>query len=231
MTRRKSIVIAAASATVLLVAFGGGALAASGVLSPKEESQAIIDDAASQLGVEPSELSSALRQALKNRIDAAVDAGRLTEEQAAELKEGIDSGELPLLGHGPYGGPDFHGPGFAHFGRGAVFAAAASYLGLTEAELREQLDDQSLAEIAKEKGKSVSGLVQTMVAAATSEIDEAVVDGKLTKEQANALKADLDSRVESLVNGELRHGAFGHHPGWSRSESPRGPPFFFGPSA
>ena len=236
MSRRKSTIIAAAGATVLLVVFGGGALAASGVLTPKEETQAIIDDAASQLGVEPSELSTALRQALKNRIDAAVEAGRLTDEQAAELKERIDSGELPFLGHGLYGGPGFggrgfHGPGFGHLGQGAVFAAAASYLGLTEAELRDELEDQTLAEIAKTQGKSVPGLVQAIVNAAKDEIDEAVADGKLTKEQAAALEANLDSRIESLVNGELRHGAFGHHPGWSRSESPRGPPFFYGRSA
>ena len=231
MSKRKASVVAGAGAAVLLVAFGGGALAASDVFSPKEENQAIIDDAASQLGVEPSELSDALKQALKNRIDAAVEAGRLTEAQAAELKERVDSGDFPLLGHRAFGHPDFHGPGFGHVGHGAVLAAAATYLGLTEAELRARLDDQTLAEIAKERGKSVSGLVRTMTAAAERELDEAVANGKLTKEQAEAIKADLDSRIESLVNGEGPRGPFGHHPGWSRSDSPRGPPFFFGPSA
>ena len=236
MSKRKASVVAGAGAAVLLVAFGGGALAASDVFSPKEERQAIIDDAASQLGVEPSELSDALKQALKNRIDAAVEAGRLTKAQAAELKERIDSGDFPLLdpllGHRTFGHLDFHGPGFGHVGHGAVLAAAATYLGLTEAELRARLDDQTLAEIAKERGKSVSGLVRTMTTAAEQELDEAVANGKLTKEQAEAIKADLDSRIESLVNGEGRpRGPFGHHPGWSRSDSPRGPPSFFGPSA
>ena len=41
------------------------------MFSPSEESKAVIDDAASQLGVEPSELSDALKQALKNRVDEA----------------------------------------------------------------------------------------------------------------------------------------------------------------
>ena len=66
-------VLVAGIAVVLFVGLGAaGAIAASGVLSPEEESKAIIDDAASQLGVEPDELSGALEQALKNRIDAAV---------------------------------------------------------------------------------------------------------------------------------------------------------------
>ena len=232
MTKRKTSVIAASGTAALLVVFGGGALAAGDVFSPKEESQAIIDDAASQLGVQPSELSSALKQALKNRIDAAVDAGRLSEEQAAHLKQRIDSSDFPLLGPGVYGHRGLHGPGFGHVGQGAVLAAAAAYLGLTEAELRNQLEDQTLAEIAKEQGKPASGLVQAMVTAAEREIDEAVADGKLTTEQADAIKASLEARIEGLVNGEAPRGGFGHHPGWSRSDSPRGPPRFWeGPSA
>lgn len=182
-----------------------GAIAANGVLSPQEESKAIIDDAASQLGVEPDELSGALEQALKNRVDAAVEAGQLTKEQGNALKERIDSEEFPLLGRGLHGpGMDGHGPG--HVGRGEVFASAASYLGLTEAELREQLDGKTLAVLATDKGKSVSGLVDAMVAAAEKTIDAAVADGKLTKEQAEELKAGLEERMTGLVNGELGHG-------------------------
>ena len=62
--------IAVAAVAVGLVATG--AVAASRALSPGEESKAVIDDAAGQLGVEPSALRDALKQALKNRIDEAV---------------------------------------------------------------------------------------------------------------------------------------------------------------
>jgi polyhydroxyalkanoate synthesis regulator phasin len=204
MKRIPRNVLVAGVAAVLFVGLGAaGAIAASGVLSPEEESKAIIDDAAAQLGVEPSQLSAALEQALRNRIDAAVEAGQLTEEQGKVLKEKLDSGDFPLLGRPFYGGPGFHGHGPGLAGRGEVFAAAASYLGLTEAELREQLDDQTLAEVAKEEGKSVSGLVDAMVAAASTSIDQAVEDGKLTKEQGSRLKDGLEARLTDLVNGEL----------------------------
>ena len=67
MSRRKKLMYVAGVSGVTLVIAGlgaAGAIAASDLFSPGEESKAIIDDAASQLGVEPSELSDALKQAL-----------------------------------------------------------------------------------------------------------------------------------------------------------------------
>ena len=108
VTRRRWLSFGAggAAAVVLIVGLGAaGAVAASRILSPNDESKAVIDDAAAQLGVKPQELSDALEQALKNRIDEAVDAGRLTEEQGKRLKDRIDGEEYPLLlGPGANGG-------------------------------------------------------------------------------------------------------------------------------
>ena len=114
MTRRTKLTFwaGAAAIAVLVVGLGAaGAIAASQVLSPREETKAVVDDAASQLGVKPEALSEALKQALKNRVDAAEEAGRLTEAQAKELKARIDSDEFPLL-FGPGGGHP--GPGYGH---------------------------------------------------------------------------------------------------------------------
>jgi polyhydroxyalkanoate synthesis regulator phasin len=227
---------------VLLVAGLGaaGAIAASRMLSPSEESKAIIDDAASQLGLEPSELSDALKRALKNRIDEAVEDGRLTEEQAAELKGRIDESEYPMLG-GPWKlglGP--LGPGldgvrpFGHFADFAILSTAAEYLGLSEEALREALEDSSLAEIAKDHGKTAAGVVQHLVATQTKRIDAAVEDGKMTDEHATALKANIEDRIEAFVNAELRWRSHGDRQRfWPGSGSPRAPPLspFGGPSA
>ena len=237
MTRRKKLVLAAGVAAVALLAVGGtaGAIAASGLLSPEEQSKAVIDDAAEQLGVEPQALSDALKQALKNQVDEAVDAGRLTEQQGDALKKRIDSGEYPLLfGHGFRDGPRFlGGPGFfGHPVHMEVLVTAASYLGMTEAELREALEDKTLAEIAKDKGKSASGLVNALVAAQEKRIDQAAADGRITEQQATELKARLTEHVQALVNGEFRGMRDGWHRGpWRGSFSPRGPPGFVGPIA
>ena len=235
MTRRKQVTFAAGAAAVALLVAGlgaAGAIAASGIFSSNDESEAVIVDAASQLGVEPSELSDALKQALKNRIDEAVDDGRLTEERASELKERIEADDYPLLfGRGGHRGPGGLGV-YGRHGHFEALATAASFLGLTETELREELEDKTLAEIAKEQGKTVAGLVQQLVATQTKRIDDAVTEGKLTQEQATELKAALQERMEALVNGELRRSRDGrHHRFWPGSGSPRAPPTFGGPSA
>src|SRR6266511_3920409 len=81
--RRKLV---AGAAAALAVAGGGVAVGATAFGSPKEESQAVIADAAKQLGIEPAKLSAALKQALENRVDAAVAAGRITKAQGDPLK-------------------------------------------------------------------------------------------------------------------------------------------------
>jgi polyhydroxyalkanoate synthesis regulator phasin len=239
MTKPTKLTIAIGAAGVTLVVAGlgaAGAVGASWVLSPSEDSKAVIDDAASQLGVEPSELSDALKQALKNRVDEAVEDGRLTEEQANELEVRIDANEFPLLGALGFHGYEMHGgpgPGrLGLFGHFELFETAASYLGLTEAQLREELRDATLAEIARERGKSVEGLVQQLVATQTKRIDEAVAEGRISEEQAANLEAELGERTEALVNGEWRmRGDEPRRRFWPGSGSPRAPPSFGGPPA
>lgn len=235
MTSRRKVAIAAGTGGLVLVvgALGAaGAIAASKAFSPGEESKAVIDDAAAQLGVEPSELSDALRQAFENRIDEAVDEGRLTEEQAERLKDRLQASEYPLLFGlgGPrlhHGRSGFHGP----FKNGALLKAAASYLGMTEAELREALRDQTLADLARENGKTAAGLVDELVATQTKRIDEAVDEGRLTDEQAADLKEGLEARMEALVTGELRRLHADEHRFRPGSWAPRAPPAHRGPSA
>jgi hypothetical protein len=198
--KRRFIVFAA----VALVAVGSGAaFAATQLGSPRQESQAIVNDAAQQLGIEPSRLSDALKKALQNRVDAAVAAGRMTKAEGDALKARIASEELPIfLGGG-------HRIGFGH---GADLGAATSYLGLTEAELRTQLAaGKSLAQIAGDRGKSVDGLIQAFVDAATKELEAAVAAGRLTEAQKQLILGDLKARITEHVNGTMP--AFHRGPG------------------
>jgi len=195
-----------------LVAGGGAAIAGTGVLSPKQERQAFLDDAAKQLGVTPSALSAALKGALKKRIDAAVAAGRITKAEGDRIKARIDAGDVPLflgpgLGRGRDGFRDHQG--FEHR-PGAHLEAAASYLGLTVQQLHDRLEGgKSLAQVAKAQGKSVDGLVQAMLAEKTKALDDAVKAGKLTKADRDDLVAGLKERITDLVNG--RFPEHGHH--------------------
>jgi len=198
--------ITAGAVALIVVGVTGAAIAATNALSPKVERKAIIDDAAKQLGVKPSDLDAALKQALKNRVDAAVKAGRLTKAEGDRIKARIDAGDVPFLFPGRRGF-GFKRDGFHHHGlrgHGPDLDAAASYLGLSEAELRTQLDGgKTLAQVAKDKGKTVDGLVDAMLADKKKRIDAAVAAGKITKAQGDEFVAGLKARVTDLVNGRF----------------------------
>src|SRR5947199_1876791 len=91
------------------------------------------------------------------------------------------SGGLAAAAILPNGGPDLpwqiwtntaaramkNGPG----AKSSVFAAAASYIGITEAQLRTELGtDKSLADVAVAHGKTRDGLIQALLAAQQQEI-------------------------------------------------------------
>src|SRR5439155_1310146 len=88
MDRKLKLKVGAGVAAAAAVAGGGAALAADRFGS-SSDSQAVVNDAAKQLGVTPSALSSALKKALENRIDAAVAAGRLTKAQEQQILSGL----------------------------------------------------------------------------------------------------------------------------------------------
>jgi hypothetical protein len=190
-------------ATLAAVGVAGGALAASGTFDPKAEKQAFLNDAAGRLGVSSSKLEDALKAAAIDRVDAALAAGRITKDQADAMKAAINAGELPLSP--AFGFPA--GPGLgehrAFFG-GDVLDAAATYLGLTEDQLRTQLmAGKSLADVAKAQGKTVDGLKQAMTTAFQSRLDAAVKSGALTSAQRDQLLADFKSSLDDFVDSQL----------------------------
>jgi hypothetical protein len=203
---KQLIVIGAA---VAILAIGGGAAVAGGGLG--DDQDAFLNDVAKRLNVTPAALSAALKGARDDRIDAAVAAGTITKEQGEALKQRSAQGGLPFFGGGrPHGGFGHHGP--------ASLAAAATYLGLTPAELRTQLESgKTLAQVAKAEGKTVDGLEKALTADAKAKLDAAVKAGKLTQAQADALLKRLTDRLDDLVNGTAgprMHpdgDGFGHH--------------------
>ena len=164
----------------------------------------MIDDAAAQLGIPSAKLSDALKKALADRIDAAVAAGRLTKTEGDKLKQRIQSGDFPLFGRG------FHHR-FGHFGPFSGLNRAASYLGLTEAQLRTELGSgKTLAQIAEDHGKSADGLVDALVAAAKKKLDDAVSAGHMTQAEEDEMLSGLKERITNLVNARLpAHPGFG----------------------
>jgi polyhydroxyalkanoate synthesis regulator phasin len=215
MTRIQKIAVG--GALVLAVSGAGGAVAATKLRTPEQESRAVLNDVAGQLGVTPERLSNAFKTALKNRIDQAVKDGHLTQAEATRMKAAIDRESVPMLGPGfgfGHGGPRLHRE---HHG----LEAAAKYLGMTEAALRTQLQSgKTLAEVAKDRNKSVDGLVTALVAEKKARIEQAVKDGHLSQAQADELVTGIKEHVTAMVNGRFERRRE-HHFG---PLGPRGPP-------
>ena len=199
MNRRHRRNVAIGAVAALAAAGGGVAYAATSASDPQDQ---LLNNAAQRLNVRPQELRDALAGAFGDQLDAAVKDGKLTQEQADDIKQRVKEHGVPLGGFGGPGGPDGrggpHGPFLA-----PGFDAAAAYLGLTEAQLRRRLaSGDSLADVARAEGKSVDGLEQALVAAAKTQLDRAVADGKLTDAQRDEGLKQLQEHVGDLVAGK-----------------------------
>lgn len=82
--------------------------------------------------------------------------------------------------------------------QGSHLAAAAEYLGLSVAELQDQLQaGTSLADVAAAQGKSVAGLEGALVAVIQDTIN---TNGTLTEQEKAAALEQAKSRIETMVN-------------------------------
>jgi hypothetical protein len=141
----------------------------------------------------------------------------VTAETAA-FGDGVRSyglGDGRLGGRGFGGGlgpsPEAAGPGFGlrRF-LGPGLAAAATYLGVSAAQLQSELQNgQTLDQIAKGQGKSLDGLVAAMVAQLKKGLDTAVSNGLITQAQANRLASRLEARLKDMANGIRQPKGFG----------------------
>jgi hypothetical protein len=167
--------------------------------------------AATYIGITEAQLRTELGTD-KSLADVAVAHGKtrdgliaaLTAAQQQDIatlvdQKGIGARPNPANGFGP--GPGFgRGPGDRV--TGDSIAAAATYLGTTEADLQTKIRaGQTLAQIANATaGKSREGLVNALVADATTKIDAAQKAGTITADQATQLKTNLSTRLAQLVD-------------------------------
>ncbi|WP_282941654.1 DUF2680 domain-containing protein [Paenibacillus sp. RC67] len=92
-----------------------------------------------------------------------------------------------------------------------ILEEAAAILNMDKATLSASLKEKSLVELAKEKGISEADLIDKLKTMRSKKIDEAVKAGKLTAEQAEKMKANMEKHLKFMVNhkGGFWHGKHG----------------------
>jgi hypothetical protein len=191
--RKQMITIALASGLGL----GGAALAVPGIASAADSATTT---AASGLADRVAHLKTALAGLVKD--------GTITQAQADKVASTLAAQAPPPGGRG-------HGPG----GPGRLAPeTVAKILGITVDELRTaEQSGKTLTQIAAAEGISKADLVSKLVAAAKTQLAADVKAGRLTQAQADAISANLSTRIGEMVERV-------HQPHGMRGDGPDGPP-------
>jgi len=96
--------------------------------------------------------------------------------------------------------------------RGGHSAEIADLLGLSTEELRDAMTEgQTLAEVAEANGVSRDDLVAAIKEQHQQKLDDALADGRIDADQATERSAQLDERIETMVDRTLsERSGFGH---------------------
>ncbi len=152
---------------------------------------------ATEHGVDPAGVVNAVVTALTQRIDEAAAQGKIDANRAEQAKQKLPDVANRLVNETK------QRRGFRILKDAAK--AAAKEIGVSDSDLKQaRKDGKSIAQVAKDHGKSVDDVVNAIVKAATTDIDQAVKDGKLDAKKADEIKQKLPDRVKQLVNREPR---------------------------
>jgi polyhydroxyalkanoate synthesis regulator phasin len=173
--------------------------------------QQFLQDLASRLGVSVDTLQGDIKDTEKALIDKAVTDGKLTQNQANDLKTRIDNGENVQLGQ-ILGN---HRKGI----RGVVndiIGEAATVLGLQKSDVTDGLKaGTSLNDIANAHGASTAGFHAKLLAQVKTDLDAQVASGDITQAQADQAYQMFSDNIDKITNGT--RGDFGpgfrHGPG------------------
>lgn len=190
------LVIASAFVVAALVLANSAGAQEGGSERPGDK---FIAETAERLGISAEELTSAMTDAQVELIDTAVADGRLTEEQAAKLKERIEAyGPLSVIGL-----RQRHDGGLLCRGARLVTGAAAEVLGKEPAEVAAGVKSgESLAEQASAQGMGLDEFKTALLEAVKSALQAKVDEGKITQEQADRVFAGIEKNIDRIVNFE-----------------------------
>ena len=148
---------------------------------------------AEKLGISEDDLTTAVKEVELKMIDEALAEGRITEEQAAEMRERVESGELRFPGRGHQGARCFLA--------GRMVDLSAEVLGVERSEIIDGLQDgRSLAQIAEDHGMGVDEFKAEVTGAVESNLAEKVEEGYITQERAERMLERFTNNLDRIIN-------------------------------
>ena len=182
-------------------------------LQARRDEQITLADIFRENGLDPDAIAAEVKTEITSKIEQAVTDGRLTQEQADQMLEGLDDAIDRALNT-----PEALRAGMRGLierGRQARQRAAEmlshSLVGtvaeMTGAEpqdiVKEWREAGTLAAVIEAHGLSVDDVVSATEAAITEKVNETVAEGKLSEEQAAQILDGLHDRLTERVNSAL----------------------------
>jgi hypothetical protein len=171
----------------IVAALGAGAFAISSVLPAGAQSSppSTSSDA-------PTSHPGGRAAKVKNALDGLVQNGTITQDQENAVIQALKD-SLTSDGHGRLGPR-------ARVARG-MLKVAADKIGVQPKDLiAARRNGQSIADVANSKGVQPSDVVTAIVDAGNQRIDQALSNGHLQQDRADALKAKLPQLADRVVN-------------------------------
>ncbi|GBD24246.1 hypothetical protein HRbin29_01921 [bacterium HR29] len=206
------------AAALLAVVIAGGVITVFAQTNGSEtdRKEAYLQSLANRLGVDVDTLKQAIKDTNLEQLDQLVQEGVISQETADAIREKIESSDTVWFGVPRGFGRFGFGPGLC----GTSLEELATFLGTDVATLRSEIQSgKSLAQIAEAHGKSRDELKTFLTDQVKAKLDEAVANGRITQEEADAklesFTANLDSIIDAVPafkgfgRGHHRHGWFG----------------------
>lgn len=192
---RKLVALTAAGA----IALAGGSLLGTSVASAAEANDSTASSQDQNFVQQRiSRIAGALKGLVSNGTITQEQADKVASTLANDLPRGRGEGMGRHGGMGP-GAMGMRGEGFG-LRLGQDLSVAAQTLGLTEDQLRTELDKgTTLATLAQQKGVNKDTLVNALVEAAKKHLAQEVTEGDLTQAQADQISANLATRIAGMV--------------------------------
>lgn len=197
-----ALLVALAASPVLAATPAGGWLRAGDGSWLGQLRLQLRDRVCAELGVTPEQFRQAWQRAATGLVDELQAQGKITAEQAEQIRQRIQQGEP-----GPWGLPGLGGRGH-RAGMGIHMQAGRlaldelpGFLGMTADEFWTELrSGKSVAQVAQERGKSRQEVSDFLTAKVKERLDQAVADGKITREKADQMMATFRAHLPQMLD-------------------------------